>query len=291
MKLIYKDNKLLLFMETNSNSNEFRIYSSNYPKIDEYVAVVFTNQADAHFDGILIEYGNVDVIMSYSDATRKSKVYAWNKIVPLDKPMLARIEEVDGNLIRVSIAYNPKFKDGEDELKFYNENKSLISFINKICINNNLDFNKFWIDIMHEIDKKRIEESEENLYEYFNNNLDLYEEIIRRKYTNNQELIDNIIKSTHSYIIKKVYKIISRIGIISMSGISKTKDMFNQLTEQNNEWEYKIKYDTTPYFIIESYSNNSSNENHEQLVTNLNNLSKEYKLFTKVEYIGKKQEN
>jgi mannitol/fructose-specific phosphotransferase system IIA component (Ntr-type) len=76
-----------------------------------------------------------------------------------------------------------------------------------------------------------------------------------------------------------------------MTGITKTKDMFKQLTEENNDWEYKIKYDTTPFFIIESFSNNSSNDNHEKLVTNLNNLSKEYKLFTKVEYIGKKQES
>ena len=39
-----------------TNSNEFRIYSSNYPKVDEYVAVVFTNQEESHFDGRLIEY-------------------------------------------------------------------------------------------------------------------------------------------------------------------------------------------------------------------------------------------
>jgi translation initiation factor 2 alpha subunit (eIF-2alpha) len=277
-------------METNSNfsnNNDFRIYSSKYPKLDEYVVVVFTNQEEAHFDGQLIEYGDLPVIMSYSDATRKSKVYVWNKIVPLNKKMLARIEEVNGNLIRVSIAYNPKFKEGEDGLLFYNQNESLISLIKKICINNNIEFNKFWIDVMHEIDKKRIEESEENLYEYFNNNLSYYEEIIKSKYEN----FENIIKSTHGYIIKKVYKILSRVGIISMTGITKTKDMFKQLTEENNDWEYKIKYDTTPFFIIESFSNNSSNDNHEKLVTNLNNLSKEYKLFTKVEYIGKKQES
>lgn len=277
-------------MSTNNINNDFRIYSSKYPKTNDYVAVVFTNQEESHFDGILIEYEELPVIMSYTDATRKSKVYAWNKIVPLHKPMLARIEEVDGTLIRVSIAYNPKFKEGEDELLFYNQNKSLISLINKICINTNINFNIFWVDVIHEIDKKRVEESELNLYEYFNSNLELYEEIIKSKYTN-QELVETIIKSTHDNIIKKVYKILSRIGIISMNGITKTKDMLNQLTEENNEWEYKIKYDSTPYFIIESFSNNSSTENHENLITNLNNLSKEYKLFTKVDYTAKKQTN
>jgi len=277
-------------MSTNNINNDFRIYSSKYPKTNDYVAVVFTNQEESHFDGILIEYEELPVIMSYIDATRKSKVYAWNKIVPLHKPMLARIEEVDGTLIRVSIAYNPKFKEGEDELLFYNQNKSLISLINKMCINTNINFNIFWVDVIHEIDKKRVEESELNLYEYFNSNLELYEEIIKSKYTN-QELVETIIKSTHDNIIKKVYKILSRVGIISMNGITKTKDMLNQLTQENNEWEYKIKYDSTPYFIIESFSNNSSTENHENLLTNLNNLSKEYKLFTKVDYTAKKQTN
>jgi translation initiation factor 2 alpha subunit (eIF-2alpha) len=277
-------------MSTNNINNDFRIYSSKYPKTNDYVAVVFTNQEESHFDGILIEYEELPVIMSYTDATRKSKVYAWNKIVPLHKPMLARIEEVDGTLIRVSIAYNPKFKEGEDELLFYNQNKSLISLINKMCINTNINFNIFWVDVIHEIDKKRVEESELNLYEYFNSNLELYEEIIKSKYTN-QELVETIIKSTHDNIIKKVYKILSRVGIISMNGITKTKDMLNQLTQENNDWEYKIKYDSTPYFIIESFSNNSSTENHENLLTNLNNLSKEYKLFTKVDYTAKKQTN
>ena len=277
-------------METNSNfsnNNDFRIYSSKYPKLDEYVVVVFTNQEEAHFDGQLIEYGDLPVIMSYSDATRKSKVYVWNKIVPLNKEMLARIEEVNGNLIRVSIAYNPKFKEGEDGLLFYNQNESLISLIKKICINNNIEFNKFWIDVMHEIDKKRIEESEEDLYGYFNSNLDFYEEIVKSKYEN----YENIINSTHSNIVKKIYKIVSKVGIISTSGLSKTQDMFKRLIEENNEWEYKIKYDTTPFYMVESYSNNSSNTNHEELITKLNNISKEYKLFTKVEYTGKELAN
>lgn len=272
----------------NSNNIDFRIYSSKYPKINDSVAVVFINRNESHFEGKLIEYGDMTVIMSYNDATKKKKVHSWNKLVPMNKPILARVEEVnaESEWIQVSIAYNQKIKEGEEEVefKFYNDNKSLVSLINKICINNNIDFNMFWINIIHEIDKKRIEESDENLYEYFNNNLDYYEELVKSKYEN----YDDIIISTHSNIVKKAYKITSKIGIISMSGISKTQEMFQKLTDENNNWEYKIKYDTAPFYIIESSSNNSSIENHEDLIAKLNIISKEYKLFIKVEYSGKK---
>ncbi len=272
----------------NSNNIDFRIYSSKYPKINDSVAVVFINRNESHFEGKLVEYGDMTVIMSYNDATKKKKVHSWNKLVPMNKPILARVEEVnaESEWIQVSIAYNQKIKEGEEEVefKFYNDNKSLVSLINKICINNNIDFNMFWINIIHEIDKKRIEESDENLYEYFNNNLDYYEELVKSKYEN----YDDIIISTHSNIVKKAYKITSKIGIISMSGISKTQEMFQKLTDENNDWEYKIKYDTAPFYIIESSSNNSSIENHEDLIAKLNIISKEYKLFIKVEYSGKK---
>jgi hypothetical protein len=272
----------------NSNNIDFRIYSSKYPKINDSVAVVFINRNESHFEGKLVEYGDMTVIMSYNDATKKKKVHSWNKLVPMNKPILARVEEVnaESEWIQVSIAYNQKIKEGEEEVefKFYNDNKSLVSLINKICINNNIDFNMFWINIIHEIDKKRIEESDENLYEYFNNNLDYYEELVKSKYKN----YDDIIISTHSNIVKKAYKITSKIGIISMSGISKTQKMFQKLTDENNDWEYKIKYDTAPFYIIESSSNNSSIENHEDLIAKLNIISKEYKLFIKVEYSGKK---
>lgn len=281
-------------MENNNINNcNFRIYNSIYPKINESVVVVFINRKENHFEGKLIEYGDIPVIMSYNDATKKKKVKSWNAIVPLNKPLLARIEEVneDSEWIHVSIAYNLHVKEDEDELKFYNNNNSLVSLINKVCINNQLDFNKFWSDVIHEIDRKRCEnlESDElelDLCEYFNTNLELYEEIIKTKYENHED----IIKSTHNSIVKKVYKIISKVGIISMSGITKTIEMFKKLTEENSDWEYSIKYESTPFYIIESLSNNSSNENHEELITRLNILSKEYKIFIKVEFIGKKQD-
>jgi hypothetical protein len=278
-------------INSNNASEDFRIYSSRYPKINESVAVVFINRNESHFEGKLIEYGDMTVIMSYNDATKKKKVYSWNKLVPMNKPILARVEEVneESEWIQVSIAYNQKIKEGEEdiEFKFYNDNKSLISLINKICINNNINFNIFWSNIIHEIDKKRIEESEEDLYTYFNNKLDYYEELVKSNYEN----YENIIISTHSNILKKIYKITSKVGIISSISISKTQEMLRRLTEENNEWEYRIKYDTTPFYIIESTSNNSTNDNHEDLISKLNNMSKEYKLFTKVEYIGKKLDN
>ena len=263
--------------------DKFKIYSSKYPKINDNVVVIFTKREESHFEGILVEY-DTPVIMSYNNATKKKKINVWNKIVPFNKPMLARVEDID----QVSIAYNKKYKEDEDELEFYNQNKFLISSIKKICILNNIDFNNFWVDVIFEIDKKRLEYNEENedeeLFKFFNNNLNLYEEIIKNKYENHE----SIIKSTHDILItKKINKITSHIGIISTDSIIQTQSMLKKIIEENNEWEYKIKLDTVPNYIIESFSNNSSIENHEHIISNIEKLSKEYKLFTKVKYVGK----
>ena len=53
--------------------------------------------------------------MSYNNATKKKKVYSWNKIVPLNKTILATIEDVieGNNIVQVSTAYN----NNETDLK------------------------------------------------------------------------------------------------------------------------------------------------------------------------------
>ena len=59
----------------------FQIYNNSYPELNETVLIKFTKKNESHFEGELVEY-NYSAIMSYNDATKKKKVYSWNKVVP-----------------------------------------------------------------------------------------------------------------------------------------------------------------------------------------------------------------
>jgi hypothetical protein len=262
-------------------SEDFQFYSVIYPELNETVLVKFTKRDDTHIEGELIEY-NLRAIMSYNDATKKKKVYSWNKIVPLNELMIAKVEELYEEYIQVSIAYN---KENIDTLKPFNDNKKLVSMFKKICNVMKIDFNTFWKNIIHIIDQHRRNESNESLYEYFINSIELYEKLINDNYENGNE-INKLIKS---YLKNIIYKIRSKVGIISMNNINDTIKFFDDLIKNNN-WDFTIKYETAPYYIIESNSSNSSYDNHEELVKNINELGQKYKLFTKIEYIGKKHE-
>lgn len=261
-------------------TSSFQIYSNAVPELNELVLIKFTKKCDTHFEGELIEY-NYNAIMSYNDATKKKKVYSWNKIVPLNKIMLAKIENVieESSIVQVSIAYN--YKDMKEEMKQFLDNKLLIALIKKICYLYKLDFIEFWQSIIHPIDKKRKMLNIDNLYNFFKDNLDLLTNLIDNKYENNKEIInfinDNIKDST--------FKIKSKIGLISMNGLNTTLNTISELTK-TQEWNYQFKYDTTPYYILESNSDTSSVENHENFINNLNSLAIQNNIFTKIEYIA-----
>jgi hypothetical protein len=258
----------------------FQIYHNSAPELNEIVLIKFTKKCNTHFEGELIDY-NYNAIMSYNDATKKKKVYSWNKIIPLNKIMLAKIENVieESSIVQVSTAYNNK--DTKEEMKQFLDNKILIALIKKICNSYKLNFIEFWESIIHPIDKKRKMLNIDNLYNFFKDNLDLLSELINNKYENSKEIINFI----NNNIKDSTFKIKSKIGLISINGLKTTLNIISEITK-TQEWDYQFKYDTTPYYILESNSNNSSLENHEDFINNLNSLATQNKIFTKIEYIG-----
>jgi hypothetical protein len=235
--------------------------------------------------------------MSYNDATKKKKIKSWNKIVPLNKPMVARIDEIftESNYVQVSIAYftksDVKLEEDEENLqvllmKKFNEVKVLVSIIKKMCYKINIDFNTFWYNIIHQLDKNMKEEDiNGSLFEYYNDNFNFIKELINEKY--NDENIINFLEKMNE---EKPHKIVSKIGIISLNGIEHTINIIKNTIDNNKNWEFNFKYETPPYYILESNSINSSKRNHEEFIEFLNNEAKKNNtsLFTKIEYIGNK---
>lgn len=259
-------------------SDFFQIYYKNIPEINENVLIKFTEKNDSHIEGELVEY-NLKAIMSYNDATKKKKINSWNKIMPLNKLLIAKVEEVfSNNLVQVSMAYNDKNTEIKEQLKPFTENKILLSIVKKICYQYELNLNNFWITIIHPFDKLRKEENNNlSILNYIKINLDLLKTLI-----NNDEIYNKFIEN---YVNNS--KITSKIGLISMYGIDETKKLIKNITSNDNIFNFNFKYDTAPYYILDSCSNESTIDNHEQFIKKLELQSKEYKIFVKIEYIGK----
>jgi hypothetical protein len=159
-----------------------QIYSINIPTKYENVLVKFTNRNNTHIEGELLEYKSFKCMMSYNDVTKKKKVYSWNKIVPLNKPMVARVDEIflESNYVQVSIAYFNKIDNIEDDdiqkylLKKFNDNKILISILKNIFYTIQIDLNEFWEKIIFPLDNaRRTDDINISLLEYFINNKEL----------------------------------------------------------------------------------------------------------------------
>ena len=249
----------------NFNVENFKIYYNEEPIIGENVLVKFTERNESHIEGEIIEY-NYKGVMSYNDATKKKKVYSWNKIIPLNKLMVAKIEEVyDNNSAQISIAYNTNI------LKPFNDNKILYSSINKICYIYKIDFINFWESIIHKIDKKRKDElTNDSLLDTFVNNINLVYELINEKYNNPQ-----INEKINELLIDKnvIYQI--KFGLISNESINKTKLVIKNASNNN---ELNIKYDSAPYYILES----NNIEEQQSFIALLEKECKEHNVFYKL---------
>ena len=265
-------------------SNFFQIYNNSSPELNETVLIKFTKRNESHFEGELVEY-DYGAIMSYNDATKKKKVHSWNKVVPLNKIILAKIENInqEANFVQVSMAYNDNETELTTQLKPFFDNKILMSLIKKISYINKIDFNEFWYNIIHPIDKiRKEEEEEENLLTYFKDNRELLTRLIEEKYEN---YID-ILSSINDNMVNPNQKITSKIGLISISGIKNTKKVISEFVE-DQKWNYSFKYESAPYYMLESYTDDSCIEDHQEFINTLNSLASKNKIFSKIEYIGK----
>lgn len=267
-----------------SMSDFFQIYNNSSPELNETVLIKFTKRNESHFEGELVEY-DYSAIMSYNDATKKKKVHSWNKVVPLNKIILAKIENINNEamFVQVSMAYNDNETELTEQLKPFFDNKILISLIKKVSYINKINFNEFWKNIIHPIDKvRKADGDEENLLLYFKDNRELLNRLVEEKYENHIE----ILRSINDNMVIPNQKITSKIGLISISGISNTKKIISEFIE-NKKWNYTFKYDSAPYYILESHTDDSCIEDHQEFINTLNSIASKNKVFSKIEYVGK----
>jgi translation initiation factor 2 alpha subunit (eIF-2alpha) len=245
---------------------ECPFYELLKPSVDEVVLVTFTAYKDSHIEGRLVEYSN-EVFLNYSDATKKRSVSSWKKIVPLNKPMIAKVEDNDSDIIQVSLSYMNEDAENKDNMEQFTKNNQMISFFKKLSILGKKDMSEIWKAIIYPIDEHRREEYEPEdmpcLLDYCNDEREFVESVFNESensdiYPKFVELLDNLSK-------EKPYRIVSKIEIISNGGIKNTIQLFKKATE-GIEFDYSLRYDTAPTYIFESNSIESSDDHHQELI-------------------------
>ena len=258
------------------DTKKFQFYSTADPEMNEIVLVIFNTIRDGFFDANLLEYPDYTGIMNFKDATKKRRVTSWNKIVPLNKEMIAYVEDVNkqSKTVQLSITYleEEDEKEKEKNMMVFEDNKKMEKFINSICIVNNYDFTEIWTKLIHYIDTLRMEYNEDEnedeeditIWKYFNDNIDSLEQWIKDSELTSETYneLGNMIKGLYDKKnITAPQKIINKFSTISSNSIVHTKKLFENTLKLCNH-DFKIKYVAGSNYTLESESYNILNDDH-----------------------------
>jgi len=288
---------------TNTTSallNGVNYYSVDHPETGDLILVTFNSQEDAFF-GNLVEFPDYRCIMNYQDVTKKRKVKSWAKIVPMNKVLVVKVDDIDTDkkIVQVSMAYlGDKFKEDltniqlqEKLMEPFNENKTMENFIKSLCIVNHFDYKTIWTSLVYHIDELRRDDDDDDdtlsLWSYFSNNFNDLDDWIETCELNKN--IGDAIKELYGKITKETpKKITSKIGIISIGGIDATKKLISGILLQL-KYNYNFRYETTPYYLFETSTEDSDYNSHDKFIKMLETESVKFnpKIFIKTDFVGK----
>jgi translation initiation factor 2 alpha subunit (eIF-2alpha) len=283
--------------------NGINYYSIEHPESGDLALVKFTANTDAFF-GTFVEYDGYRCIMNYQDAVKKRKVSSWAKFVPLEKVLVVQVDDVDTDkkVAQVSMAYlADNFKEEltpsqlQDKLMVpFMENKMMENFAKSLCIVNNFDIKEIWVKLVHHIDELRRDTEDDDvpsIWKYFTENIEDLDEWI-----NECELDESVGAAVKEMYDKKtkeaVKKITSRVGIISLGGVNSTRELIGKVLAQLN-YTHTFRYDTTPYYLFESTTEDSDTGSHNKFIKTLEVESTKFnpKIFIKTDFIGRVSSN
>ncbi len=281
-------------------------YSTINPTVGEYVLAEFTANTE-YFDGILHEYP-YRCMMTYQDATKKKKVVTWNKIVPLNTKMVVRVDDVDvkNNIAQVSIAYLdeklgksvPADQVQSKLLESFSGNIILQGLIKSVCVITTLELPDVWTRFVHHIDVLRRQYNQDNeeneeidLWNYFCTNFDQVDTWLGE--TGFDATFGDTLKRLYQERTREsVFKLTSKIGVISVNGITHTKTLFDTVLS-GIPYKFTMRYDTAPYYIFETLSTDSNVEDHKKVIQDLSGegMKMTNKVYIKTMFEGKKSMN
>ena len=287
--------------QAESINTNIQYYSVTEPSKGDLVLVNFTEQGDGFFGGQLVEY-KCRVMMNFSDVTKKRRHANLNKLVPLNKTMVARVEsvDVDARIVQVSLAYlDEDVKDAnastiqEKLLASFQENKQMESFMKSMSILHSYDYKEIWTRFVHPIDRHRREYNQEenedddvSIWKYFNDNIDDLDDWIEESGLD-ETFGERVLELHKKKTFKKDQPLLTRFGIISFGGVEATKRLLTQAFS-DIDFEFSCEYESTPYYMFRSFTTDSSKEDHQKIVNflQIEGQKQDPKIFVEVKFVG-----
>jgi len=262
--------------------NSFRIYGNEQPLKGDYVSIKFMERNSLYLRVKLIDY-NTEGIMAWKHLTTKKHIKNINKIAPLNKKLIALVDDIIDDNIHLSLAYIDKeSKEYNNYIINKNDNKKLLMVLKKTSNILKNDLNDFWKRAIYPFDIER-----RNQIIQTKKFITLYN-FIKENIYSSSHIPDNelelIIKNISNCDTPKNIKLISKIGIISSKSILETKKLIQDTYDYMYNTTIKMKIDKVPFYVIESYKLTSSINEHKKFITKLIELSNDSPtLFVKVE--------
>ena len=249
-------------------------YKNSKPGDNESVLVIMTTENNSWFEGHFVEYSG-KVFLRKEDATKKKRVTSWNNIVPLNKEIIAKVDDIEfsNDIVKVSITYMDE--EQETILENFKKNKKLISIIKSVAFQLGENIDTIWSSIIYKIDEKRKEDYEIEdmppLLQYCINEIEIFKEIFK-----DNVMFKKLEDTLNKFIEEKPFKIISTIGIISYDGVQNTKNLIENALN-NIPYKYSLTYSyykknktdqkSFPAYIFETSSEDTKNDDHEKFIS------------------------
>lgn len=270
-------------VENNNNSTHnlaIPFYRHN-PVNNELVSIIITEKTEADdFKGKLVEY-NKFVYLKKEDAPKKKKHASWKDVVPIGRELIASIDNIDfaPDTVQISMKFINS-KEQESVLEIFKKNKKLISLIKSISYQNNINIDTLWSSIIYKIDDKRRNDYDikdiPSLLQYCIEEIDVLDEI-------NENLLFK--KTIMDFMKETPYKISSTICIISYIGVQYIHDLLKEALNNNINYKYSLSYTyykkkktdqkSFPSYIFETNSEDSTENDHSNLITFLETKAKQ----------------
>jgi hypothetical protein len=241
--------------------NEFKFYSLNTPNHKTLVNFIFTNRIDNCFECYLIDY-NKKAIMPFHLATQKNnlKHKSINTLAPLNKPLIGEVEEINDDVIIISMAFINK--DALEYKLFVEEsskNKLIISSVKRYTTKNNIDYINFWEQNIYPIDQER------NLQEDY---ISLFDYILKVGKLDTA-ILDYLQESDTKTTIPSF-----KFKLVSTNGINNIKQMIKQALINSNTTDIlDINIESSPNYYVSSKLT-TDNSHHKKFLQELEKLSK-----------------
>lgn len=237
-------------------TTEFKFFAHSLPNEKSYINFEFTERQEHSLSCRLVDY-NITATMPLQFLTRRKKIKSINKMAPLNKPMIGWVEEVTSTDIILSIAYLEP--ESEHYQKFQEENannKFLHNVFKRYSKKFNKDLVELWEKYIHPLDLERVEDNKLNLYDYF---------LTKYKDKNWGDLSTYLLEQIET---KKASELLTtNFKLVSIEGIDKVKELFNDLLNNSN---LDVYLDNCPNYQLVSKETDVNKEEHENFMKLLN---------------------